>query len=90
MSPNDFHNDIFALIIGGGPTGITAALSLARLGYNSIILEQHAERLGQPMAHFLSARTLEIFRQLQVDLSPLREHGLHQDEADAVRFASSM
>lgn len=80
----------FALIIGGGPVGTTVALSLAQYGYECVVLERHAERLGQPKAHVLSPRTLEIFRQLKVDLTPLREVGLQPHEADAVRFVSSM
>ncbi|KIW20481.1 hypothetical protein PV08_01056 [Exophiala spinifera] len=81
---------IFALIVGGGPIGITTALALARFGYRSLVLERHAERLGQPKAHFLNSRTLEIYRQLGLDMSPLRKCGLQPDEADAVRFVSSM
>ncbi|KAK5046783.1 hypothetical protein LTR84_007137 [Exophiala bonariae] len=84
------HIDIFAMIIGGGPVGITTALALARYGYSSIILEQHSERLDQPKAHYLNSRTLEILHQLKVDTLPLRKHGLQAEEADSVRFSSSM
>ena len=80
----------FALVVGGGPIGIMMAFSLARYGYRSIVLERHAERMGQPKAHFLNPRTLEIFRQLELDILPLRKAGLQPDEANAVRFASSM
>ena len=39
MTQNSFDADV--LIIGGGPAGATAALSLARAGARALILEKH-------------------------------------------------
>ena len=82
--------NVFALIVGGGPIGLVTALSLARYGYNSLVLERHAKRLSQPKAHVLNPRTLEIFRQMELDVTPLKAQGLPQDEAETIRFVSSM
>ncbi|KAL6251918.1 hypothetical protein RBB50_002128 [Rhinocladiella similis] len=81
---------VFTLIVGGGPVGLTTALILARYGYESLVLERHAERMDQPKAHVLNPRTLEIYRQLGIDIAPLREAGVPPHEADVVRFVTSM
>ncbi|KEF55785.1 uncharacterized protein A1O9_08536 [Exophiala aquamarina CBS 119918] len=78
------------LIVGGGPVGLTSAIAFARYGMESVILERHATKLGQPKAHVINHRSVEIFRQYGVDLAPLRALGLSDEEAGAVIFASSM
>jgi len=78
------------LIVGGGPIGITSAIAFARYGIESVILERHATKLGQPKAHVINNRTVEILRQFNLDLASLRELGLSDAESGAVIFASSM
>jgi threonine dehydrogenase-like Zn-dependent dehydrogenase len=56
------------LIVGGGPVGIANAILLARYGLDSVILERHPGRLGQPKAHVMNPRTLEILRQNEIDM----------------------
>lgn len=79
-----------ALIVGGGPVGITSAIALARYGIESVILERHATRMGQPKAHVINNRSVEIFRQYGLDLTPVRKVGLSNEEAGQVIFASAM
>lgn len=78
------------LIVGGGPVGILTAIAFARYGLESVVVERHATRLGQPKAHVINHRSVEIFRQFGLDLGPLREVGLSPEEASAVVFASAM
>lgn len=78
------------LIVGGGPVGITTAIAFARYGMDCVILERHAKRFGQPKAHVINYRSVEIFRQYGLDMAPLRELGLSDAEGGAVIFASSM
>jgi 2-polyprenyl-6-methoxyphenol hydroxylase-like FAD-dependent oxidoreductase len=78
------------LIIGGGPTGLTAGLLLARYGLKSIIVERHFSRMGQPKAHAINPRSLEIFRQIGLDTAHLRSQGVKPEDGDAVRFSVSM
>lgn len=78
------------LIVGGGPIGILSAIAFARYGMASVVLERHAKRLGQPKAHVVSSRSVEIFRQYGLDVASLRELGLSPEDARSVRFASSM
>lgn len=86
----DLPEQTFALIVGGGPVGLTTALALARYGYDSVIIERHAQRMGQPKAHVLHARSLEVYRQLGVDSAPLRKAGIPPCEAQYVRFVDTM
>jgi len=61
ISPQD-ETDTDVLIIGAGPVGLSLALSLARQGVRSIILERHREIFAHPRAHFVNTRTMELFR----------------------------
>jgi 2,4-dichlorophenol 6-monooxygenase len=51
------------VIVGGGSTGCTLALLLARSGIPSVVAERREEPLLHPAAHVINARTLEIWHQ---------------------------
>lgn len=55
--------DDHIVIVGGGSTGCTLALLLARQGISSIVLERRDEPLVHPAAHVINARSLEIWHQ---------------------------
>lgn len=78
------------LIVGGGPTGLTTAILLANHGIASIVVERHVSRLGQPKAHAINPRSLEILKQAGLNTKQLRSLGAHPCDADMVRFAQSM
>jgi 2,4-dichlorophenol 6-monooxygenase len=69
------------LIAGGGPTGMTCALLLSRLGIPSRIVERRAAPQSAPAAHVINARTFEIFRAAGVDMRAVA--AACQDPADA-------
>jgi 2-polyprenyl-6-methoxyphenol hydroxylase-like FAD-dependent oxidoreductase len=52
------------LIVGAGPTGLAAALWLAKLGADFRIVERHAGPGEASRAMVVQARTLEFYRQL--------------------------
>ncbi|KAL3492724.1 hypothetical protein BJX62DRAFT_235881 [Aspergillus germanicus] len=80
-----------ALIIGGGPSGLTSALLLASHGIKCTIVERHIVRTTSSLkAHAINPRSLEIFRQLGLDTGALRSQGLPPADGDTVRFAVSM
>lgn len=88
--PSDLPGSTKVLIVGGGPVGVLSAIACARYGMESVVLERHATRLGQPKAHVINQRSVEIFRQYGLDLTSLRKLGLSEEEARAITFASSM
>ncbi len=51
------------LIVGGGPVGLSMALSLARQNVPSLLIEKHAGRTPHPRARGVSMRTMELFQQ---------------------------
>ena len=55
------------LIVGGGPVGLTASLLLSRRGTASLLVERHPGTAVHPKARGINARTMEIFRQQDVE-----------------------
>jgi 2-polyprenyl-6-methoxyphenol hydroxylase-like FAD-dependent oxidoreductase len=54
--------EVPVLIVGGGPTGLSASLLLSRHGVRSILVECHPGTSIHPKARGLNVRTLELFR----------------------------
>lgn len=52
------------LVVGAGPTGLTAATILAQAGIPTITLSRYGEPAQQPRASFTNQRTMEVFRDL--------------------------
>ena len=55
------------LVIGSGPAGATAALSLATLGVDHLVVAKHRSTANTPRAHITNQRTVEIFRDLGIE-----------------------
>jgi len=51
------------LIVGGGPVGLSLALSLARHDIDSLLVEKHQGRTEHPRARGVSMRSMELFQQ---------------------------
>lgn len=54
-------NRIDVLVVGAGPTGLSAACELARYGISFKIIDRHRDLSDQSKALAVQARTLEIF-----------------------------
>lgn len=52
------------LIIGGGPVGLTLALSLSRQGIRSLLVNDRKTTTTHPKLDVVNCRSMEIFRQL--------------------------
>ena len=63
------------LIVGAGPAGLVAAISLARLGVSSVVVDQRSGPSQLPRATALGPRTMEIMRGWSLERC-LREHEL--------------
>jgi 2,4-dichlorophenol 6-monooxygenase len=55
------------LVVGSGPAGATAALSLATLGVDHIVITKYAWTANTPRAHITNQRTVEVFRDLGIE-----------------------
>ena len=54
------------LIVGGGPAGLTASILLAQAGASTVLVERRDGTSKMPKAHYLNARTMEVFAQMGV------------------------
>jgi 2,4-dichlorophenol 6-monooxygenase len=55
------------LVIGTGPAGATAALTLATLGVEHVVISKYSWTANTPRAHITNQRTVEIFRDLGIE-----------------------
>ena len=82
------HVDV--VIVGAGPTGLTAAHLCARLGLSAIVLERREGPQRSPAAHVVNARTFEIWRQAGVDMTPILDECLSPEEAGEVHWVTEL
>lgn len=87
MVQDDF--DTAVLIAGAGPVGLTVALSLARFGVRSLIVERHHAISPHPRARFVNARTMELFRRLGIE-GGVRAAAIPDDVASDVVWAPTL
>ncbi|MFN2255973.1 MAG: FAD-dependent monooxygenase, partial [Candidatus Promineifilaceae bacterium] len=64
MTPNYPNKVVDVTIVGAGPVGLTASLLLSRFHVHHLVIEQRLEPSDHPQAHFISCRSMEIFREL--------------------------
>jgi putative polyketide hydroxylase len=55
-------HDVPVLILGGGLTGLSAALFLGQQGIRPLVVERHQSTATHPKARGFNARTMELFR----------------------------
>lgn len=78
------------VIAGGGPTGLCAAIELARWGVRSVVMERRTrEQAVYPTANHLTARTMEIFRQWGI-AEQLRNAGFPPEIPEDCYFIAGM
>ena len=55
------------LVVGAGPTGLTAAITLAKRGVKVLALSKYSGTAPAPRAHVTNQRTMEVFRDLGIE-----------------------
>ncbi|SDL65340.1 putative polyketide hydroxylase [Lentzea albidocapillata subsp. violacea] len=55
-------DDVEVLVIGGGPTGLAAAMFLAWYDVPVLLVERHQDTSAHPKARAINPRTMELFR----------------------------
>jgi len=82
--------DVDVLIVGAGPTGLTAALLLERLGCSVAVIERRDGPQRAPAAHAINPRTFEIWRQIGLDVERIRSHAQDPADAGAVHWVTKL
>jgi putative polyketide hydroxylase len=59
--------EVPVLIVGGGPVGLSLAIALRRFGIECLLVERHASTLDFPKGRRVTVRTMEIFRQWELE-----------------------
>jgi putative polyketide hydroxylase len=62
MSKTMHSDEVPVLIVGAGPAGLAAAISLARLGIETMLVERRADLSSLPRATAVSLRSMELMR----------------------------
>jgi 2,4-dichlorophenol 6-monooxygenase len=77
------------LVIGSGPAGGGAALALATLGVDHMVVTKYRWTANTPRAHITNQRTIEIFRDLGIEDDVLAQGTPHELMGDTV-FCTSL
>ena len=88
MSTTTASTSVDVVIVGAGPTGLTAAHLCHRLGFSAVVLEQRDGPQRSPAAHAVNARTFEIWRQAGVEMDRVLAAALSSDEAGLVHWVT--
>ncbi len=77
------------LVVGSGPAGGTAALALATLGVEHIVITKYSWTANTPRSHITNQRTVEIFRDLGIE-PDIRAQGTPQRLMGDTVFCTSL
>src|ERR1700761_8461112 len=77
------------LIAGGGPVGLTLALTLARHGVPALLVERNPETTKHPKMDITNGRSMELYRQLGV-ADDLRKVAVPEDHPFDVAWVTKV
>ncbi len=83
---NKSTNEGSVLIVGGGPSGCTQALLLAKFGIKTIIIERLTNRSLAPKAHAMNPRSLEICQAMGITYDQLKAIASPREDGASVFF----
>jgi len=79
--------ETFALVVGGGPVGLTTAIELAWRSVPTILVTDKLDTAQHPKCNNTNARSMEHFRRLGI-ANELRSEGLPSDVARASAYVT--
>jgi 2-polyprenyl-6-methoxyphenol hydroxylase-like FAD-dependent oxidoreductase len=79
--------ETFALIVGGGPVGLTAAIELASRSVPAVLVTDKLDTAQHPKCNNTNARSMEHFRRLGI-ADELRSEGLPPDVERASAYVT--
>src|SRR3979490_632744 len=79
--------ETFALIVGGGPVGLSAAIELAWRGVPTVLVTENLTNAQHPKCNNTNARSMEHFRRLGI-AAELRSEGLPPGLARASAYVT--
>ncbi len=88
-SPDGIDLQTDVLVIGSGPAGGGAALALATLGVEHMVITKYRWTANTPRAHITNQRTMEIFRDLGLESDIVAQGTPHHLMGDTV-FCTSL
>jgi 2-polyprenyl-6-methoxyphenol hydroxylase-like FAD-dependent oxidoreductase len=81
------QSETFALIVGGGPVGLSAAIELNWRGVPNVLVSENLETAKHPKCNNTNARSMEHFRRLGI-AAELRSEGLPPGLARASAYVT--
>src|SRR6201992_1245512 len=77
------------VVVGSGPAGASAALFLATLGVDTVMITKYRWTANTPRAHITNQRAMEIFRDLGIEDQVQADATPHELMGDTV-FCTSI
>lgn len=78
------------LIVGGGPSGMIAALCLAKYNIDSIIVEKYLDINPHPKAHELNTRSIEILKEIGISIKDLELEASPSSDGCRIAFCTDI
>ena len=84
------QESVDVVIVGAGPSGLTAAHLCRQLGVSCVVIEQREGPQRSPAAHAVNARSFEIWRQAGVDMTGILAATGSPDDAGTVYWVKRL
>jgi len=84
------HKTTPVLVVGAGPSGLTASLLLSRFDIPHILIDKRNGPIAAPAAHVVNRRSMEIFRQAGLPMEEIYALDRYGQRPLTVRWAADL